>query len=152
MLVWIALALAAQEPPVAATNRPAPPAVFVPEPSYPKAAAPVPPPGGAKIVRGPKARQPLQRLVSQEDYPASALARGEEGGVAFTLDVHPQGRVTGCTITRSSGSAALDSATCMLMRRRARFTPAIDSNGMPAAGRVEDELVWTLPEEAGERG
>ena len=152
MLGSIALALAAQAPPVAVTNTPAPPAVLVPVPSFPKA-APMPPPGAAKIVRRPQARQRLQQLISREDYPMSALARREEGRVAFTLDVGENGRVTGCTITRSSGSAALDSSTCRLMRNRARFTPATDSNGMPAAGRVEDELVWKLPETAGpERG
>ena len=152
MLSWFALALVIQATPVAVTNTPAPPAVIVPVPSYPNA-APMPPPGAAKIVRGPQARQARQQLVSQEDYPMSALAQREEGRVGFILDVGENGRVTGCTITRSSGSAALDSATCMIIRRRARFTPAMDSNGMPAAGRVEDELVWTLPDKAGpERG
>jgi hypothetical protein len=31
------------------------------------------------------------------------------------------------------------------MRRRARFTPAMDSNGNPAAGTVDDQIAWHLP-------
>ena len=146
MLSSIALAVAAQwTPPVAVTNSPAPPAVVVPAPSFPRA-APMPPPGAAKVVRAPQPRQELRALVSADDYPASALAKREQGRVGFTLDVGANGRVTGCTVTRSSGSSALDNVTCMIMVRRARFTPAVDSNGMPAAVRVEDELVWTLHE------
>lgn len=159
MSSWIALALLVQSPPVAVTNSPPPPIVAVPPnpapPVYaiPEAAVPpgppMPPP--AIIVRQPQARTPLRQLISPEDYPASALAQKEEGRVAFLLDVGPDGRVYGCTIGHSSGSAALDSATCMIMRRRARFTPAIDSHGMQSAARVSSSFEWTLPEPA-ERG
>ena len=147
----------AQQPPVMVTNSP-PPIVAVPHVPgtpvlVPYPITPPPPPPRAAIVRPPQPRTPLQQLISADDYPASALRIGAQGSVGFILDVGPDGRVHGCTITRSSGSSALDSSTCAIMRRRARFTPAIDSNGMPAAGRVTGQAEWALPAPAGvERG
>ncbi len=87
----------------------------------------------------------LASLISDADYPASALANREEGRAGFTLNVLANGRVGGCLITRSTGSSALDHATCAILARRARFTPARDSNGNPAAGTVSGSLVWRLP-------
>lgn len=159
-LLLPALAACAQvQPPVAVANSPPPLIISVPSPPPvpPFYAVPAPPPGPPPplpaVVRPPRARAPAQALISVLDYPPSALRRGQQGRVAFTLDIGPNGRAHGCTITRSSGSSALDSATCAILRRRGRFTPAVDSNGMPAAGRVSDEVEWVLPEGAGtERG
>ena len=93
-------------------------------------------------------RSDLASLIGPEDYPASALRFGEEGSLRVALDVGVDGRVSGCTILRSSGSSALDGATCRILRSRARFTPARDSTGSPAPSRFEQEIAWTLPDEA----
>lgn len=87
---------------------------------------------------------PLASLVTLDDYPAQALANKQSGTVRVRLDVAANGRVDGCTVLRSSRSSILDASTCRLLRSRARFTPARDTAGRPAAGRVEDELRWTL--------
>ena len=147
----IALALSVQDVPVAVVNSPSP-VVIVPVPAFPKS-APAPLPSGVRIVRGPMARAKLQDLVSQLDYPASALAAREEGRVGIVLEVGENGRVTACSVRKSSGSRALDATSCRILRARARFTPAIDNNGMPRAGRVQEVLEWRLPDAAGaERG
>jgi periplasmic protein TonB len=142
----VLLAQSAQ-PPVAVADSPppviAPPVIVLPP-------APPPPPA-ARLLRPPLPRHQPQSLIMPDDYPASALAAKQEGKVGFTLDVGPDGRVHGCTITRSSGSSVLDSVTCSIMRRRGRFTPAVDSNGQPVAGRVRYEVEWVLPG-ATERG
>jgi protein TonB len=65
--------------------------------------------------------------------------------VGFAVDVGPSGRVMGCAITRSSGSAALDSATCRLIQSRARFTPALDAGGAPVSDKVAGRISWVLP-------
>jgi protein TonB len=104
------------------------------------------------IVDPPRARAPLQALVSELDYPMSALANREQGRVEFRLDVGANGRVLGCAITRSSGSSALDATTCRILRSRARYTPARNSNGMPVGYPVEDAVEWWLPAGDGERG
>ncbi len=140
------------------TVKDSPPAIVTAPwlPSRPDRVVPAPPPGPPAplpvIAEPPRAKAPLQALVSVEDYPMSALARREEGRVEFRLDVGENGRVTGCTITRSSGSSALDATTCRILRSRARYTPARDSNGMPVGYPVEDAVEWRLPGRDGERG
>lgn len=99
-----------------------------------------PSPGPVAIRAQPQRR--LESLVTRADYPASALRAGEEGTVGFRLTVSPEGRVQNCVITSSSGSSALDAASCRLMRSRARFTPAVDDNGAPTVDLVEASIAW----------
>jgi TonB family protein len=84
--------------------------------------------------------------VSDTEYPAEALRRGEQGLVEFALDVSPQGRVANCRVTRSSGSAVLDAATCRLMTVRARFQPGLGPDGRPVADTVRGHIRWVLPD------
>ncbi len=101
-----------------------------------------PPPHGATRAR---AVGPLSRLISPDDYPPAALRNGEEGVVAFRLTVGSDGRVTGCGITTSSGSANLDAATCSILRRRARFHPATDGKGGRLVDHFSSRVRWTIP-------
>lgn len=100
-------------------------------------------PGGAPVEAQP--RHPLASYVAAADYPAAALRDREQGRVAFALGIGADGRVTACRITASSGSAALDSATCRIMRSRARYIPARDAAGTPIADVGFGEIGWTLP-------
>jgi protein TonB len=88
---------------------------------------------------------PLASYASDDDYPASALRGGEQGRAGFVLDIGADGRVTNCRIMAPSGSAALDSVSCRVMRSRARYTPARDAQGNPVPDRHLGELNWTLP-------
>lgn len=108
---------------------------------------PPPPPPPAPKVEPARAKANLASYVSDEDYPDSAERNKEQGTTAFTLDVGPDGRVTGCSIAGSSGSSTLDATTCRLMRSRARFTPAHDSSGNPVGDRVSGRIRWVLPPE-----
>jgi TonB family protein len=78
----------------------------------------------------------LATLFSDEDYPAVALRNHEEGTVEVRLDVGPAGRVSECTVIGSSGSAALDSATCRILTSRAR---------LPAGIPVTTKIRWSIP-------
>jgi periplasmic protein TonB len=89
-------------------------------------------------------RMPLQSLITLDDYPAAALRGRDQGTARFMLTVDQAGRVAGCVILASTGSAALDSATCRLVRARARFTPARDANGQPVEDRYWDQIAWRL--------
>ena len=71
-----------------------------------------------RAARPPRGRLPVQRLFSPDDYPPGADGRRSVVGVR--LIIAPQGSIIGCSITRSSGSARLDSATCNTIRRRER--------------------------------
>jgi periplasmic protein TonB len=86
----------------------------------------------------------LQGLISGDDYPASALEREEEGAVTVSLTIGTNGRVSGCSVTSSSGSRALDQATCRILQGRARFTPARDSNGNPTTDTFTQRIRWQL--------
>jgi TonB family protein len=94
---------------------------------------------------------PLADLLIEEDYPAAAARAGQLGTVYFRLSIGLDGRVHGCAVTKSSGSALLDSATCGLMVRRTRFTPATDPQGAPRSDEYDGQIEWRLPG-AGRRG
>jgi protein TonB len=81
-----------------------------------------------------------------EDYPAAAMRAGEQGKVGFHLTVGADGRPTACSVTASSGSAILDSTTCGLLMRRARFSPARDETGRPTIGTFDSSFTWSLPD------
>jgi protein TonB len=82
--------------------------------------------------------------VSDSDYPASAIRNEEQGTTRFRLTVGENGRVTNCEIVGSSGSSALDNATCRIMRSRARFTPARNNLGQPTTDTHVASITWRL--------
>jgi protein TonB len=84
--------------------------------------------------------------ITDADYRSRWVNEGLTGTARFRLDIGTDGRVTDCRVTRSTGHAALDTATCSLVQRRARFAPAKDSSGRATAGVYESAIVWRLPE------
>ena len=123
---------------------PAPPPPPVPAPYVPPAPPPPAPPPPPRTVEPARARGSLPGLVSNDDYPASALRNEEQGTTGFRLTVGPDGRVSNCVVTSSSGSSALDTATCRLMRSRARFTPARNNLGQPTTDTVSARITWRI--------
>jgi protein TonB len=112
--------------------------VFVPKP---EPAVKIEP----RKVEPARAKANLASYVSDEDYPSNAVRNEEQGTTRFRLVVGPDGKVKECSVTSSSGSSALDSTTCKLMRQRAKFTPAMDSNGKPTGDTVASAIRWVLP-------
>jgi protein TonB len=98
-------------------------------------------------IGAPQTRPNLASYVSDEDYPDSAIRAGEQGAVAFSLTVGANGRVRNCAVTSSSGSEALDTTTCRIMRSRARFIPARDAAGHRTTDIVAGRIRWVLPVE-----
>lgn len=84
-------------------------------------------------------------IETRDDYPRSALRAGEEGTAWYTLSIDAAGAVKDCTITQSSGSAALDAATCRMLMRRARFSPATDDAGKPVESKFSGKVDWVIP-------
>jgi TonB family protein len=107
-------------------------------------------PAGAAAQPATRALMPegLHSVITDADYPADAIQKGEKGAVQFRLDVGVDGRPTDCAILRSSGSATLDATTCRIMLQRPRFQPARDAQGRP----VPDQIVSTLRWEMYDRG
>ena len=85
-------------------------------------------------------------LFSADDYPAVALRGEEQGRVLYRLTIGPDGRVSDCAIRASSGSAALDAATCRILTRRTRFIPARDPAGIPVPDTRDGQIDWVIRE------
>jgi len=88
----------------------------------------------------------LTGLFTGDDYPADAADRNEQGTTQVRLSIDAQGKVAGCTVTVSSGSASLDGATCRIITVRARFAPAKDSHENPVASTFTQSVTWRLAE------
>lgn len=84
--------------------------------------------------------------VTDADYRSRWIREGLSGTARFTLAIDASGRVSECTITRSSGHAELDAATCRLIERRARFEPARDAMGNTIAGAYSNAINWKIPD------
>ena len=119
---------------------PPPPIVLAPPPP----SAPPPPrfqPKGAVPKGNPGS------WATTNDYPSRALREEREGTSGFRVTVGTDGRVTDCQITSSSGHGDLDAAACENIRRRARFTPAMDGEGNPTTGSYSNRVRWVIPKD-----
>ena len=87
----------------------------------------------------------LRQLFANDDYPAEAQRKGEQGTAQARLSVDTAGRVTGCVLIRKTGSRSLDDATCRILKKRARFKPAHDSQGNAITDTVvTPPITWRL--------
>lgn len=107
--------------------------------------SPSPQPSPGFATRGASPKSAPGSWVSDRDYPSAAIRQEREGVTRFALAIGPDGRVTGCEVTGTSGSADLDAATCAKVSARARFIPALGNDGMPAAGSYKGAVRWVLP-------
>jgi len=85
--------------------------------------------------------------VTADDYPPAAVRAGIEGRTSFRLDIGADGKATGCTVVAGSGSDDLDRTACRKLMSRARFKPALDAGGNPAASTYAGGVTWKLPAE-----
>jgi len=158
-----------KEPPPPPPKQIAPPPVVVPPPKVNVAvSAPVidmvpvapPPPPAPVLVVAPPAPPPPRfspkgaapkgnpgNWATANDYPSRALREEREGVTGFRVTVGPDGRVTDCQITSSSGSPDLDQTACDKIRQRARFTPATDGEGNPTSGSYSNRVRWVIPKD-----
>lgn len=149
------------------------PPVFVPQPKFElkplnppiettdliPPPTPLPQPGTGPVIEIPrpspvpsfaavaaKPRNDPSRWLTNADYRPSWTRQELAGLAKFRLDIAASGKVTNCTVTGSTGHAALDEATCSLVTRRARFEPARGTNGEAVTGSYIGSVLWELPE------
>jgi protein TonB len=103
------------------------------------------PPGTSDATTGATPKGNKADWIREEDYPSAALRAVEEGAVTISVAISAEGRVSGCTVTGSSGHAALDQATCRLYALRARYAPARDASGTPVPTTLTDHVRWQIP-------
>lgn len=103
--------------------------------------------GGAGSGRGGGGGKPLRfksGRITDRDYPAAAFEVGAQGTVYLRFTVGVKGRVTDCTVTRSSGNRDLDTGTCKLIMERFRYEPSRDAQGRPYPDVVTGKHLWEL--------
>lgn len=119
-----------------AVASPAPRATVTP------ASAPV----AAFAAKGPVPKGSRAQWMAGAEYPDAALRGAESGSVTVKLAVNTEGRIAACDVLKSSGSRSLDTATCRILERSARYTPATDAAGQPVAATDQHTVRWALPE------
>ena len=76
-------------------------------------------------------------VVQGNFYPPLAMRMHEEGDTGFQAEYGPDGLAINCTVTRSSGFATLDEATCPLVKRQSHFVHH-------APGIRSDVMIWRI--------
>lgn len=86
----------------------------------------------------------LNGRIKGSDIPDAILDIGFRGVVGVRYRVETNGRVTGCTIARSSGNTLMDQATCRAIEKRFRYDPWRDVAGRPVSSVVLREQQWDI--------
>jgi len=76
-------------------------------------------------------------VVQGNAYPPLAVRMHEEGDTGFQAEYGPDGLAISCSVTKSSGFATLDDATCPLVRLQSHFVHH-------AHGIRSDVMIWRI--------
>ncbi|OYY90753.1 MAG: hypothetical protein B7Y45_06085 [Sphingomonas sp. 28-66-16] len=90
---------------------------------------------------------PLRRTggrITGRDYPRGPFEAGIGGTLFVRYVVGVKGRVTDCTVVRSSGNAELDGVTCRLITERFRFKPRRNAAGKPIPSVIVEDHTWVV--------
>jgi protein TonB len=129
-----------QAPVIMSVPRPPPMVVSPPAPPPP------PPPPVPTVSKAAAAKGDPARWFTTDDYPPRALREGAEGSTRIAWDINNQGRAENCRVLSSSGSADLDDASCRVILRKGRYSPALDQNGNPMKVTNQQRTVrWQIP-------
>ncbi|WP_083925564.1 energy transducer TonB [Sphingomonas sp. Mn802worker] len=98
----------------------------------------------AEPLKPPKPAMRQNGLIGASPYPADALRMKQEGTTVLALHVTARGRVSSCTIAKSSGTKSLDDASCAFARRL-KFDPAVAAGGQAVEADTRFPMAWHLP-------
>jgi protein TonB len=93
---------------------------------------------------GPRPERLISGRIHNSDYPPNAFKDRAGGTVGLRFVVAPNGRVSECGVTRSSGRDDLDAITCRLIQQRFRYKPALNAQGQAVPAVVTGEHVWQI--------
>lgn len=85
--------------------------------------------------------------IQFQNYPLESLKRGEEGTVGIKVRLDRRGRLLSCAVSKSSGFAALDTASCDMLIANARMQPFLNADGRRIEKESDGQVVWKLPED-----
>lgn len=98
--------------------------------------------GGTGLKEGPSAN--LAQLFSADDYPGVAAVKGQQGRVALVVLVDEAGKVADCTVIETSGVASLDAQSCSVIKQRAKYKPAVATDGKATRSAVIQTISWKM--------
>lgn len=101
----------------------------------------------ASLPRRAKLRADRGTWVNSADYPSFYLRQEVEGVTRVRIQIGADGRVSACSVDRSSGIQMLDELTCLKAVRRARYYPALDANGQPTTDVKLQTVKWRIPDD-----
>ena len=85
----------------------------------------------------------VRAIFSNNDFPEYLIRSAPIWRVVFTrTTVRPDGTTQGCIAEISSGDSELDSYTCHLIVKRAKFQAATWTDGSPAYGVLRMPVAW----------
>jgi TonB family protein len=105
----------------------------------------------AAATETPEKRDKRMRQISEvvfQNYPARALAKGEQGAVFFVVKLDDKAHPTSCEVTHGSGHPRLDRETCDLILEHAVFKSVIGPNGKLKRSVHEGVVNWRIPGKA----
>lgn len=86
----------------------------------------------------------VAQFVFNSDYPSDALSREESGTSVVRITVEENGRVSECAPVAGSRIESLDNATCRVLLRRARLSPARDAQGNAIRSQLVTTITWRI--------
>lgn len=101
--------------------------------------------GGGGAAEGPgEGTEPVitRGDFKPSDYPKALRETRPRGRTWTEVMVAVNGRPLSCRVTRSSGTALLDSETCRIIMQRFRFRPGRDTARKPVVAPFEIDIAW----------
>ena len=96
----------------------------------------------------PQMRRDQNRIMFSS-YPPDALKRKEEGTVGVAVRTDRNGTMLDCEVTKSSGFASLDRASCAMLLAYGRTKPFLSADGRRVQHAQDGTVVWRLPDGRG---
>jgi hypothetical protein len=85
-----------------------------------------------------------RKMFHEDDFPDRALYYFGGGAVHALVSVKPDGSVGACRVADGSGNDEIDAATCLSIRKRAKFSPAVDKAGRPMEAPSIISVNWKV--------
>jgi TonB family protein len=86
----------------------------------------------------------LVDLFKDSDYPVAAAQGRFEGTVKVALLIDETGKLSDCSVVQTTGVALLDAQACALIKKRAKFQPAMGPDGKPAKDALFQRITWRM--------
>jgi TonB family protein len=86
--------------------------------------------------------KPLAKIYSPGDYPTDAVRKEDQGTVDLSLLIDETGKVVDCSVHSTAGVATLDTMSCYVIQQRAKFRPAIGTDGKPVRSVFFQRIRW----------